>query len=162
MPQLKVKVTDSPVTEIYKGKTPSDTNADIRDSLSYFAGRGLTGLSDDEARKQYSTLVNTVGRDKAQSLANSVFLHSQRPGMDKLSPEARIQSYYSTNSNNPDVQNTLTKVKALGQGVLPGFQGSGLLGNMIMTGRESAPIATANQDTDQQKKVKLLIKNITK
>ena len=108
MAKLLIKKTD-PVVDtkvILKGKTPADKQADIRDTLSYFAGRGLTGLIDEEARKQYATLVGQVGREKAQNLANSVFLFNQRPEVLKQSPEQRVQSYYSIGSANPDVQNT--------------------------------------------------------
>lgn len=160
----KLKISDPPVTakEIFRGKTPADTTADIRDTLSYFAGRGLTGLQDDEARKQFSTLVGQVGQKKAQALATSVFLHNQNAGVGKMSPEQRISSYYSLPSNNSDVQGTLNKVKAFGEGVLPGFRSSPLLGNMILSGRASAPIAAVQPDTDQQKSVKLLISQIGK
>lgn len=158
----KLKITDPPVKEIYKGKTPADTTADVRDSLSYFAGRGLTNLVDPEAQKQYALLVNQVGREKAQNLANQVFLHSQRPEVLKMSPEQRISSFYSVGSNNPDVQGTLNKVKSFGMGVIPGFRSSPLLGNMLLGGRESAPIAAVKPDTDQQKRVKLLISQIGK
>lgn len=163
MAKLLIKKTD-PVVDtkvILKGKTPADKQADIRDTLSYFAGRGLTGLIDEEARKQYATLVGQVGREKAQNLANSVFLFNQRPEVLKQSPEQRVQSYYSIGSANPEVQNTLNRVKSLGYGVGAGFQNSGLLGNMILTGREVA----GNDDLPENKasrNVKLLIKNIQK
>jgi len=161
MAKLIIKKTDPPVTEIYRAKTPADITADVRDSLNYFTGRGLTGLNDDESRAEYGKLVNTIGREQAQRLATSVFLHNQRPETLKMSPEQRIQHYYSTNSNNPDVQNTLNKVKSFGQGVLPGFQGSSLLGNMILAGREQAPVANV-PETDRSKKVKILINSLAK
>ncbi len=161
MAKLKIKATEPKVTQIFKAKTPGDQTADVRDSLSYFAGRGLTGITDAEARKQYAGLVAQVGREKAEKLANSVFLFNQRPEILKQSPEQRVQSYYSIGSNNPDVQNTLNKVKSLGYGVGAGFQNSTLLGNMILTGREVAGDGKI-PETDRARNVKLLVKNLGK
>ena len=134
----KLKITkNGPVEtgDIIRTSTSLDDTADIRDALSFLAGKGYSSLSDDESRKTFGRLVGLVGRPKAEKLATQVFLFNQRPETKTYSPEQKVSSFYEIGSSDKDISPYIQKAKSFGSGVLPGFRESPSLGNMILTGR---------------------------
>lgn len=146
---------------IKRTTTSLDDTADIRDALSFLAGKGYSSLSDDESRKTFGRLSALVGAPKAQKLATQVFLFNQRPEIQKFTPEQRVNAFYDIGSSDKDIAPFIEKAKNFGSGVLPGFRNSALLGNMQLSGKEvNSPLV--NISTDKEKLAKQILLGLKK
>jgi hypothetical protein len=150
-PTGELEVTSNPIT-----KTPVNDNLDARDILSYFAGNGKVGLPDEDARSNYKRLTMIVGAPKAQQLLNQVSLFHQRPEVQKMTPEQKVNGFFALGSNNPDINSYMKGAAGLGYGVLDGFRNSPLVGNMTLNGY--VPPTTPPPDVANAEKIKLLVK----
>lgn len=134
-----------------KGRTEVDDMLDVRDILSALVGKGITNLDDDSNRAHYQSLIKLVGAPKASKLMAQVFNHNTRAGASQLPVEKRIQDFYEIGSGDEETAQTLKKVKALSQGVLPGYRESILHDNQLLAGRASPSTASVDNSNLQQK-----------
>jgi hypothetical protein len=165
MAKIKVTKKDPPVSasvsdKILAPKTAANDQADTRDILSMIAGGGHTSLSDPEVQKAYQRLSQITGAPAAQKLVNQAFLYNQRPETKGFNPEQRVQGFFSLGSNDSEVAEHLRQGKGLGYGVLPGFRGSPLVGNMKLTGRSTGESGLG--DVAAAEKIKQMIRLKTK
>lgn len=105
------------------GKTTPELGFDLRDRLAELAVKGHMLKPDDKAA-MLSYLTSTLGQDKAQKLMTHAYIFNQRPDVQNLSPEEKIRSFYTIGSNDPDIQDVITKTKNLGYGPVQGFHTS--------------------------------------
>ena len=140
---------------LFRGSSPADVTADVRDTLSFLAGKGYTSLSDKDARANYQILSKTIGTPLAQKLVNQVFLFNQRPEAKSYSPEKRVQVFYDIGSRDKDVNDYLGRVKAFGSGVNAGLNDSVLYGNQQLVGKESIKPTLASADNNLNEKLRL-------
>ncbi len=133
---VKKETTDPPVRQIIKAESPQDNTADVRDIMANLVGGGKTGLTDADSRANFASLTKLVGAPAAQKLVSQAFLFNQRPGAAQLPAAARLQQFYDTGSNDPEVSGHLKKIKAFGSGVLGGLNTSPNIGSMLLSGRE--------------------------
>lgn len=146
--------------DIIAPKTVANERADVRDILSMLSGGGNTDLTNPDIRGSFLRLSGIMGKEKAQQLFNHVVLFNQRPEVQKLNPEQRVQTFFELGSANPDIKNQLKEGKSIGYGVLNGFRTSPLIGNMQLTGRRSASDEVPNSGVGE--KIKLLVNRNTK
>lgn len=132
-PPVKAEVSET----IIAPKTVLNDRADVRDLLSMMVGGGNTSLTSDDGRANFSRLKGLVGEKAAQKLVTNATLYNQRPEVQKLSPEQRVQGFYSQGSSDPEISDYLKQGMGIGYGVGHGFRTSPLLGNISLTGRNT-------------------------
>lgn len=146
-------------------RTPANDSSDARDILSMFVGGGHTALNSEDLQFAYKRLTDIVGKPMAQKLSNQAFLHSQRPDTQKMNPEQRVQNFFDTGSNDPEVAQTLKNYRGLASGQLHAFRTSPLLGNRGLLGQSILPASTdevAATGGSAQQKIKLLLRQNAK
>lgn len=157
----KIKVSNDPKAEVSSKaatpKTPANASTDVRDILSMMAGGAHTSTADPEVKKAFLHLSGIVGQPTAQKLSTAAFLFNQRPEVQKMTPEQRVQGFFDLGSNDPEVAQHLKQGRGIGYGQLQGFRTSPFRSNMLLTGRASEPPATPPEATAE--KIKLLVKN---
>lgn len=142
-------------TILNPGRTTTDVNMDLRDRLMELVGKGNI-LTPDEKAGIYGDLTTMIGQDKAQKLMNHAYIFNTRGDVQGLKPEDKLNAFYSIGSNDPYVQDVISKTKGLGYGVGPGFRTSHSQINQQLAGR--TPITAAAAPTEQQKKIMIKIK----
>lgn len=123
-----------------KGNTPADETADLRDSINALVGGGYKTLSDEDARGNFVKLAGILGTKAAQNLFIHISQQNQRPGWNQMKPAERVSNFYNINSNNPDVNPILQRVKSFGTGPLSGYTDSVNLVNQNQQGNGLAPL----------------------
>lgn len=126
---------------VNKGGTPipTDTKFDLRDVLSGLVAKGNI-LNPDDKAALYGSLVSNIGQENAQKIMNHAYLFNQRSDIQRLPLEEKIKTFYTIGSNDPYVNDVISKTKTLGYGVLPGFRQSASDINQEMSG-QIAPVA---------------------
>jgi hypothetical protein len=142
-------------TSLGAGGTTIDRDMDLRDRLMELVGKGNI-LNSDEKAGIYSDLTNLVGQNSAQKLMNHAYIFNTRPDIQKLPLEEKLNAFYSIGSNDPYVHDVITKTKALGYGVGPGFRTSHSQINQQLAGR--IPVISATEPTEQQKKIMIRVR----
>lgn len=151
---------EPPIRQILKVDTPADNTADVRDIIANLVGGGKTGMNDEVSRANFTSLSKLVGQPAAQKLASQAFLFNQRPGAAQLPAATRLQQFYDTGSNDPEVANHLKKIKAFGSGVTAGLNTSPNVGSMTLSGREPLMASSGLKTLDIPKPiVKILARN---
>lgn len=137
-------------------KTVFNDIADGRDILSMFVGGGHTALNSSDAQAAFTRLSGLVGAPMAQKLTSQAFLFNQRPDVQRLTPEQRVQSFFTLGSNDADVANYLRRSGGLGTGAVDAFRNSPLLANSNLQGKYvSAEPTTDNSNVARKIKVAL-------
>lgn len=161
---IKVKVapsTGDPVKEVVEssslgqGRTPIDTDLDIRDRLYELVGKG-NALNPEDKGAIYSNLRTLVGDVNAQKLMNHAFLFNARGDVQKLPTEDKINALYSIGSSDPYIKDVLARTKVLGYGPGPGYRTSFSHMAQQMAGR--APETTADQPVNPEIKKRVMVK----
>jgi hypothetical protein len=146
---------------IPQGRTPIDTNLDIRDALSHAIAGGYTSLSDEDIKANFSHISGLVGSEKANKLFLQAFLFNQRSDVSNKKGEDRVQQFYDIGSSDPETKKTLLAIQNLGSGVREGYRNSVNEGVRLMSGTDkrdvskygdatvSAVQSTINKKTDQ-------------
>jgi hypothetical protein len=131
---------------IAPNKTRLDDTADLRDSISVLLGKGYTANPGDEDMKAHQARVLALlGPAAGQQLLSHLQVFNQRPGMDKLSPDERVQQLYSLGSQHPVVGPILNRVKSFGTGPTSGFRESVDVANQKLQGTyKNAPERMSN------------------
>jgi hypothetical protein len=146
-----------PKSFIPSTKNEIDTQLDVRDILSNLVGNKYadwqTFSKNDNAKAQYASLIEKVGRPLANELVTQAISFNNRSGLEGKGIEDRIQAFYEIGSNNKQVADVLTKVKALGQGVVPAFRESILQGNQELSGKTPSTTPLATQQAEQAKQL---------
>lgn len=126
-------------------KTPLNDMADSRDIISMFVGTGSTSLKDQDTSSAYNRLTQIVGEPLARKLATQAMVFNQRPDVQKLNPEQRVNHFFKLGSNDKEVSDYIGKVGSLGTGPVDAFRNSALLKNSNLQGKYvmSDPGATA-------------------
>ena len=156
--KLRVK-SDPPATSSaaaasdtpFAPKTAFNDQADVRDLLSMIAGGGHTSLGDPEVKKVYGRLSQIVGAPAAQKLANQAFLFGQRPETKTMTPQQRVEGFFSLGSNDGEVAEYLKQGKGMGYGIVDGFRNSPLLHNRQMQGAQPPQTNTAVASTPKMR-----------
>ena len=123
-------VTTSPLASLLGGAGPSPSTyrpedlVAIRNALSGFVGKNFTDVKSDEAKGPYAYLNMKLGPALAQKLMTHAIMFNQRSDMAGLSPERRIQSFYSIGSNDPEVNGLLKTANNVAQGPVAGYYDS--------------------------------------
>lgn len=118
-----------------QSRTSLDDTADIRDSVTALVGKGYTGLSDDDARAHFTKLSGILGKDKAQKLLTNIFIHNQSENVKGKGVQDRVNYFYDTNFQDPDINSIVKNAKNFGSGVMAGMNNSPDLMNMQLTNR---------------------------
>lgn len=160
MAKMVLKVGD-PVKDldndmVLTSRTPIDSRLDIRDRLSELVGKGNTLSADDKAAI-FGALTANMGRDKAMKIMNHAYLFNQRPDMANMPIEEKLKSFYTVGSNDPDVNDVISKSKSLGYGVLPGFRESSSSLNQILAGKIGEGQRGISVDPSIKKRVALRV-----
>jgi hypothetical protein len=134
---------------------PIEGQFDIRDRLAELVGKGNQLTPDDKAAI-FGSLTNALGRDKATKVMTHAYIFNQRPDVAKLPLEDKLKAFYSIGSNDPDVNQLISKSKSLGYGTLEGFRNSASSINQGLSG-QTAATAGASLDPEVQKKVLIRI-----
>lgn len=142
-------------TILSPGRTTTDINMDLRDRLMELVGKGNV-LTPDEKSGIYSDLTNMIGQDKAQKLMNHAYIFNTRGDVQGLKPEDKLNAFYTIGSNDPYVQDVISKTKGLGYGIGPGFRTSHSQINQQLAGR--IPTTVAAIPTEQQRKIMVKIR----
>lgn len=162
----KVKVKIAPKTgdpakgvveekAIYSATRPKQAvEFDIRDRLSALVGKGNALLPDDKA-SIYSTLVASLGEQKARKIMDHAYLFNQRPDVQQLPVEDKLRAFYTIGSNDPDVGSVIARSKSLGYGPLQGFRTSSDNMNQQLAGRIPA---TGDMAVDSEIKKRVMVK----
>lgn len=138
-----------------KINNPRDNSLDIRDRLAELVGKG-NALTESEKSSIYGSLIQLIGQDKAQKVMNHAYLFNNRPDIQKLPIEEKLRTFYDIGSNDSDVNQIMSKTKAVGYGVIPGFRDSVSDINSQLSGR--IPMVTQTpQSTDVQKKIMIKV-----
>lgn len=117
----------------WRPKSDLDTYADARDIISSFVGGGHTSVGGSaDLQNNYRRLTDLVGAPLAQKLHNQAALFNQRPDAQKLSPEQRVQNFFSLGSNDPELSQFIKNAGSIGQGQTPGFNNSTLFSNSVL------------------------------
>lgn len=116
-------------------KTVHNDLADGRDILSMLVGSGTTSLKGHDMNSNFNRLKQMVGAPLAQKLVSQAFLFNQRPDVQKLSPEQRVQNFFSIGSNDPEVAGYIKKSGYMGTGPTEAFRNSAALGNSHLQGK---------------------------
>jgi hypothetical protein len=140
---------------IYSNRGQFDTFLDLRDKLAELAVQGRNLHPDDRAAI-YGYFANALGPERAQKVITHAQLFNSRPDVQGLSPEEKLKSFYTIGSNDPDVQQLITKTKSLGYGVIPGYRGSSSAINQA-TQQGNYNNAVGAIDPMSQKKVMLRV-----
>lgn len=122
---------------LYTTRSPMARKLDVRDHLAELIGRG-NSLSPKDRGAIYNSLSQAVGPEKAGKIMTHTYIFNQRPDLAKLPIEDRLRSFYTIGSNDADVNDIITKSKAIGYGVLPGFRESSSGINQLLAGRISS------------------------
>lgn len=165
MPKIKITPPEKKTIVVESGKIPMGNDPirdqlDARDNLMSFIGQGYTGgkMSDDQ-RGQLAQLSNILGADKAHALLSHVAIFNQNPQLQGKSPAERMQRYFNTNPNNPEIAATLARFKSLGSGIGGAINDSPWQGLAATVGRG---LPTNQTPTEGAKQVKLLVQNTVK
>lgn len=123
----------------WRPKTDLDVQADTRDILSAFVGGGHTSVAGSEdLQNNYKRLTQLVGAPLAQKLHNQAALFNQRPDAKNLSPEQRVQSFFTLGSNDGELASFMKSAGGIGQGQTVGFNNSPLISNSILQNKAFA------------------------
>lgn len=133
-----------------KPSVPVKQEFDIRDVLSGLVAKGNTLTPDDKAAL-YGSLVSKLGEENATKVMSHAYLFNQRPDVQKLPLEERINAFYTVGSNDPYVNSVINKTKTLGYGVLPGFRESASGLNQEMAGLVGSPSARTRTPEAQRR-----------
>jgi hypothetical protein len=137
------------------GKTPIDQNFDLRDRIYELIG-SQNNLKPGDQAAIYANLTRMLGKDRATKVMDHTYLFNAKPEYQKLPIEERIKHFYDIGSNDPDVQDIMTKTKVLGYGTGQGFRTSQSQINQALAGR--IPITETTDITpDVQKKIMLKV-----
>lgn len=136
--------------------TPSDSDADVRDSVAGLVGGGYKSVSDDVARGHMGRLITELGEDKARKLMTHIFIQNQRPEMQNIPVEAKLTKFYSTGASDPDIAGVIARTKALGSGPVSGFWDSSNKVNRVMGGEAASTPSAKPSDTDAMQKTVML------
>lgn len=134
-------------------KVPVNADFDIRDQLTALVGKGNV-LSPDDKAAIYGSLVTKLGQENARKVMDHAYIFNQRPEVQRLPVEDKIKSFYSIGSNDPFVNDMITKSKSLGYGVLPGFRGSASALNQELSGA-IRPVAAVATNPEVQRRIML-------
>jgi hypothetical protein len=124
-----------------RGRTPIDTNLDIRDALSHAVAGGYTSLSDQDIKANFSHISSLIGPEKTQNLFLQAFLFNQRADVKGKSGEDKIQSFYDIGSSDPETKKTLLAIQNLGAGVREGYRNSVNEGVKLMSGVDKRDVS---------------------
>jgi hypothetical protein len=134
---------------------PIAQDLDIRDRLAELVGKG-NALHLDDKKAIYGALASQLGQEKAMKVMNHAYLFNQRPDVVKLPLEDKLRVFYTIGSNDPDVNQLISKSKSLGYGAMSGFRNSSSGINQQLTGSVAAT-TPASLDPEVQKKVMVRI-----
>ncbi|SRR6266536_1103847 len=134
---------------------PIAQNLDIRDRLAELVGKG-NALHPDDKKAIYGALASQLGQEKAMKVMNHAYLFNQRPDIVKLPLEDKLRAFYTIGSNDPEVNQLISKSKTLGYGAMSGFRNSSSGINQQLTGSVAAATPTS-VDPELQKKVMVRI-----
>lgn len=111
----KLQEGGDPIPQPTKGAGNAGHKAILSDLMSM--GIVNTG-NKKELQNQRRILINNAtaefGRGASQKLVTDIVAYTQRPEVQKLTPQQKIASYYGINSNDPDVQNIKNQFKNFG------------------------------------------------
>lgn len=147
-----VKSTDEKMLLTNRG--PIEGQFDIRDRLAELVGKG-NALNPDDKAAIFGSLTTALGHDKAAKVMNHAYIFNQRPDIVKLPLEDKLKAFYSIGSNDPDVNQLITKSKSLGYGALEGFRNSSSAINQVLSGR--TPDVTIASTPEVQKRIMLRV-----
>lgn len=100
---------------------PPDDSLYIRDILSGVIGKGFTDLKSDDAKSAYAYLRTKLGYDTASKLMTHALLFNQRQDMLKASPQQKVQSFYDIGSNDPTLNNVISRAGKVSYGPIDGL-----------------------------------------
>jgi hypothetical protein len=129
-------------TVLTHGKGPIETNLDLRDRI-YELMKG-NDLKPDDRAAIYGNLTSILGQDKAQKLMQHAYIFNTIPEYQKLPYEDKIKQLYTRGSNDPAVQEILTRTNNLGYGTGAGFRTSFSSMAQQMAGRTSTETGQAS------------------
>lgn len=162
---IKVRVaptTGDPIKEgtteqqlLTPGRTTIDRDLDLRDRLMELVGKGNI-LNPDDKAAIYGNLTTLVGKDQAQKLMNHAYIFNTRQDVQGLKPEDKLNAFYRIGSNDPYVQDVISRTKTLGYGIGPGFRTSTSQLNQQLAGR--TPATAITEPTEQQRKIMVKIR----
>lgn len=118
----------------YVSRSQGAKQLDVRDHIAELVGRG-NSMSPRDRAAIYGSLSSAVGEGRAKKIMDHAYIFNQRPDVLKLPVEDKLRSFYSIGANDPDVNDILTKSKAIGYGILPGFRESASGINQVLAGR---------------------------
>lgn len=121
----------------YTSRSPMARRLDVRDHIAELVGKGNSMSANDRAAI-YGSLSAAIGQDKALKVMNHAYIFNQRPDVLKLPVEDKLRSFYDIGSNDPDVNDVISKSKSIGYGILPGFRESSSGINQLLAGRISS------------------------
>jgi hypothetical protein len=121
---------------IPRGRTPIDTNLDIRDALSHAVAGGYTSFSDKDIKANFKYISDLIGQQKAHSLFLQAFLFNQRDDVKGKKGEDRVQSFYDIGSSDPETKKTLLAIQNIGSGVREGYRNSVNEGVKLISGAD--------------------------
>lgn len=139
---------------ILKANDPTKTALDVRDHLAALIAGG-NNLSPDDKKAVFQGLSNALGQEQAQKVLLHAYVFNNRPDVQRLPIEEKLKTFYDIGSTDADIHNLLTKTKALGYGVVPGFRESSSGINQQLTGR--VPAVVAQSQPEMQKKIMLKV-----
>lgn len=127
-----------------KSRTTADDDADVRDIINSFVGRGAMNLQDNTSQAEFARLRVLLGDERANKLATHLVMHNQVNA--KLPMEKRVQTLYDVGSRDEDVSKIIANTKKIGYGPLVGFRESGYQPLQQLTGRLPMTETVAKND----------------
>lgn len=143
-------------TAIYSPNRPKiDLDFDVRDKLAELVGRGNT-INPDDKVSIYGRLASILGEGKAKKVMDHAYIFNQRPDIQKLPLDQKLNAFYQIGSTDPDVSNVIHRSKSLGYGPLQGFRESASETNQQLSGR--VPLVTGTGEAAPEIKKKVMVK----
>lgn len=143
-------------TAIYSANKPKiDLDFDVRDKLAELVGKG-NALNPDDKVSIYGRLASILGEGKAKKVMDHAYIFNQRPDIQKLPLDQKLNAFYQIGSTDPDVHGIIERSKSLGYGPLQGFRESSSDINQQLTGR--VPLVTGSGDAVPEIKKKVMVK----
>lgn len=129
-----VKGVSGEETTFKSNRGALDKDFDVRDYLSSLVAAGNQIGGRDKAAT-FGELAKVIGQDNAAKMMDHIYIFNQNPDIQKMSADDRLRAFYNFRSSNPEIEKVVSRSRALGYGVVPGFRESVNALNQQLTGR---------------------------
>lgn len=114
--------------------------ANVAEMLSYFAAKGVNPHGTKGGAELRTQSLTAFDEPIANDLYNSMIAFSSRPGIQSMSPEQRINTFYELTAKNKKLEPTIAELRNINYGPIAGLNHSPYIGLSELTDEYIQPV----------------------